>query len=140
MKLDAAMARMDAVVLDAYDNDDLVFQPRRAGTVPGSTGAVRDANRPPENDPTRPVQTVKGSFWLRPDPNRMPRSFSPDPGVQAGAATVSYDAMASVFTSVFSEPVQMGDHCTAGGHTYKIEASASHGLGRAVYYLNKVSN
>lgn len=138
MKLDAAMARMDAVVLETYDNDELVFQPRRAGTVPGSTGAVRDANRPSENDPTRSVQTVRGSFWLRPDPNRMPRTLSPDPGVQASAAIVSYDAMASLFASVFSEPPQKGDHCTAKGHVYKIEASGEHGLGRVVYYLNRV--
>lgn len=138
MKLDAAMARMDVAVGEAYDGDELVFQPRRAGTVPGSTGAVRDANRPSEDDPTRPVQTVKGSFWLRPDPNKMPRNLSPDPGVQASASTVSYDAMAALFASVFSEPVQKGDHCTAKGHVYKIEASGEHGLGRVVYYLNRV--
>lgn len=137
MKLDAALSRMDAAVAGTYDTVTLVFQPRRAGTVPG--GAVRDVNRASEDDPTRPVQTVQGSFWLRPDPNRMPRSLSPDPGVQTGNSTVSYDAMASLFASAFSEPPVKGDFVTPkDGQPHKIEAMGNHGLGRVVYYLNKV--
>jgi hypothetical protein len=140
MKIDTAMARMDAAVAETFDTAELVFRPRRAGTVPGSTGAVRDVNRPSEDDPTRPVQTVKGSFWLRPDPNRMPRSLSPDPGVQASASTVSYDAMAAVFAAAFSEPPQKGDHVGAGADVFRIETLGNHGLGRVAYYLNKVKS
>ncbi|SCM73383.1 hypothetical protein KL86PLE_110045 [uncultured Pleomorphomonas sp.] len=138
MDIAAATTRMDAAVAATYDAATLVFQPRRAGTVPGSTGAVRDVNRPAEDDPARPVQTVKGSFWLRPDPSRMPRSLSPDPGVQSGAATVSYDAMAAVFAAAFAVPPQKGDHVTAGADLYRVEAMGSHGLGRVAYYLNRV--
>lgn len=134
----AAMARMDEAVAATYDTATLLFQPRRAGTVPGSTGAVRDVNRAPEDDPTRPAQEVKGSLWLRPDPNRMPRSLSPDPGVSASAATVSYDAMAAVFTAALAAPPQKGDHVIVGGDVYKIEALGNHGLGRVAYYLNRV--